>query len=212
MKRISRSPIAIAAVIVLSVCLLAFVFTALSPVQTARADPPQPGTVRGSWQTFTFANAKVFTNTYAVTYTNAPLNVQGTDYSNAAYWYQADAFVTVKLGAGAAVTLTPQFSNDQVNWADEFYNYPSNTFTGASTSTITNTAVVTTSTSITGAMTSSLTGATSIATGHHSLVFSSAGTSYMQFPIAGTYLRYSIASTGTVTLTLRTTYKNSGGQ
>lgn len=46
----------------------------------------------------------------------------------------------------------------------------------------------------------------------YTATLSADGTSLLQFPTAGEYLRFSVTHTGTLTVTLKTTFKNTGGQ
>ena len=50
----------------------------------------------------------------------------GTDASKAANWYLADVFITRIAGTGS-LTVTPQFSADATNWANDYYTVMSST-------------------------------------------------------------------------------------
>lgn len=121
--------------------------------------------------------------------TNAVYTATGTAYTTASqptFWYQADVFLTADVSGTAAVTITPQFSADNTNWSDANYVYLSNS---ATTSVITNTTP--------------------------SLTLNADGTTYMQFALAGRYMRYKVVpgnfvtSTDRITVTLKTITKNS---
>jgi hypothetical protein len=166
----------------------------LIQVPVAAADavpPPPPGSVRGSFSIFTDLNGVVYTTTKtAYTTASAPTT-----------WYQADAFLTVDVSGTAAVTITPQFSADNLNWADARFVYLSNT---ATTTIITGTEGLTATTS----------SATAIVNTTPSLTLSADGTDYLQFALSGRYLRYKVEAgsfltdTDRLTVTLKTIAKN----
>ncbi|CAG0933623.1 hypothetical protein TFLX_03137 [Thermoflexales bacterium] len=165
------------------------------PVSADAAPPPPAGSIRGSFMSYTNLNSHLYTTT----------ETAYTAYVDPNYWYQADVFLTIDVSGTASVTVTPQFSADASAWADANYVYLSN----SSTTTI-----------ITGTdgMTGTTTSATSIVNTTPYLVLSADGTDYMQFALAGRYLRYKIdagsfvTTTDRVTVTVKTVVKNSAGQ
>lgn len=172
-----------------------FYVATIRPVKADAAPPPPAGSVRGSFTPYVNLNSHLYTTT----------ETAYTAYVDPSYWYQADVFLTVDVSGTASVTVTPQFSADASNWADANYVYLSN----SSTTTI-----------ITGTdgMTGTTTSATSIVNTTPYLLLSADGTDYMQFALAGRYLRYKIdaggfvTTTDRVTVTVKTVVKNSAGQ
>ncbi len=136
--------------------------------------------------TYTLWDSKAITASTSLTYTM--LNTRS------GYWAMADVFVTT-VGNTGTITVTPQYSADGTNWVDADYTYLSNSFT---TSVITGTAGLTATTS----------SATSLATGNYQIVLSTSTTAQKRVPIVGDYLRYKIANTGVVTVTIKETMKN----
>ncbi len=164
--------------ILVALVLVAGVTFLVGQTGTASADPPipiQPGSARGSFATRSELTNQVYTS--SATSANT-VGFQPT------YWYQADTFLTfASFSNTAVITVTPQFSADNVNWANAHYTY-------ILSNTVTN--------------------------GTYQLVQTGDGTSYFQFPLAGVYTRYhldlEIAALDRVTLTLKSVYKNTGGQ
>lgn len=189
--RLVRS-LSVAIVALAMLAVFAFGFQAAQPVKADAPPPPPVGSVRGSFTTYNNLTSVAYTTT-GTTYTPAV---------DPSFWYQADAFLTVDVSGTAAVTITPQFSADSSNWADANYIYFSNSST---TSVITGTAGLTATTS----------SATSIVNTTPYLTLAADGTDYLQFALAGRYLRYKIAAgsfvttTDRITITLKTVAKNS---
>ena len=156
----------------------------LSPAAWADVGAPQPGTVQRAVTYVYMANTAVMTSATS----SAPnTTVGGIDVSRVADWHSADVFVTVDISGTRFVTVTPQFSPDQVNWADATYNYIAQT----------------------GNMTDV---ATSIATQTYALSFSADGTQLLRLPIAGEYMRFKEVDTGlftaTTNITVQATLRN----
>jgi hypothetical protein len=85
----------------------------------AEGEPP-PGTVAGV-KTYTFYPATALSGSTQTVYSSSPYDVAGRDVTLVKYWNQADVFVTVDLGTASSLTVTPQHSPDQANWADAYY-------------------------------------------------------------------------------------------
>jgi hypothetical protein len=195
-SRLLRNGAALAlALIVVFALVFAFELAiGLWSAQTAAADaapPPPTGRVAGSFTPYTELNGVVYTTT-------------GTAYTTARdpnFWYQADAFLTVDVSGTAAVTITPQFSADNTNWADANYVYLSNSST---------TAIVTG----TAALTATTSSATSVVNTTPYLTLATDNTDYLQFALDGRYLRYKVVAgsfvttTDRITVTLKTIAKN----
>jgi hypothetical protein len=85
---------------------------------------PEPARVQ-SWSSYTFYNAAIVTT--GTLNTASPLIRAGIDASRAVQWANADVFVTAAVSGTAVLTVTPQFSNDAVNWASAYWNTVSST-------------------------------------------------------------------------------------
>jgi hypothetical protein len=166
-----KSLLAISLALLIVFALSTAIVLTAAPANAAPGVPPNAGSVRGSVNTATYLRSTEYTTT-------------GTVYSlsqRPTSWYQADAFVTVDVSGTATVIVTPQFSPDNVNWADGYYQTVSGT-------TVTNQS--------------------------YALTLSADGTSYSQFPLAGEYLRFKVATsafavaTDAVTVTIKATAKN----
>lgn len=157
---------------------------------------PQNGKPVG-WQSQTFYSTALTTT--ATRYTSSPLTRQGLDISKITAWSVAEVFVTADVSGTATVTVTPQLSNDAINWVDADFTYPADSIASV-TSIITSTGLTT--------ATTSLTGSTALATGNYQVVLRADQTAYKRVTLAGDYLRFKIESAGTVTPTVRVTLKN----
>ena len=154
-----------------------------------------------NWTSQTFYSAQLTTT--GTSYTGSPLTKQGTDVSRITSWSVAEVFVTADVSGTATITVTPQLSNDAVNWTDAYYMYLSNSST-------TSTAVVTGTAGMTA--TTTTVNATTPTQRIYQMTLSADGTSYKRVEMAGDYLRFKIESSATasqtVTATVRTTLKN----
>ena len=66
-------------------------------------------------QTYTFFNARAITSSTSVLYSTTNLQL--------GQWALADVFVTADMSGTNTITVTPQYSADNVNWADASYTY-----------------------------------------------------------------------------------------
>lgn len=132
--------------------------------------PPMPSVAVA--QTYTFINARAITTSTSVLYSTTNLDL--------GQWPLADAFVTADISGTATITVTPQYSADNVNWADASYTYVTQNQTGTAT----------------------------LNTGNYQVVLSSDGTSFKRVPIVGQYFRFKVDNTGVVTVTIRATMKD----
>jgi hypothetical protein len=92
---------------------------------------PQPGTV-STTSTVVMYPATALSATGTV-YSASPRQANGQDVSKVRAFNSADVFVTVDISGTAAITVTPQFSPDQVNWADAKFPVISGTTVSLST-------------------------------------------------------------------------------
>lgn len=132
-----------------------------------------------------------------VTYTSAPKTVYGTDISLIWLYHSADVFVTADITPSSYLTITPQFSVDQVNWTDATYSYVADTL-AQTTTVVTSTGTATSTT----AMSSAPVEAT------YKITMSADGTDYLRIPLAGKYLRFKIQHTAAVTPTINVMLRN----
>jgi len=102
--------------LILAALLLA---TLLAPGVMADSGEPQPGAVSLT-RTALLYPATALSGTTTV-YSAAPRPVNGQDASLVRQFNSADLFVTADLSGTATITVTPQFSPNQVNWADAQY-------------------------------------------------------------------------------------------
>jgi len=179
------------AVLLLTALLVTvFVGGILSPAVWADIGAPRPGTVqRAVSYTYLTATAGVT----GTTYTDVPnTTAGGLDVTRIADWHAADVFVTADIAGTGTVTVTPQLSPDQSNWADADYQYV------AQSGTVVNS----------GAVTSTITTASSIATQTYQAILTADGTEVVRVPLAGEYLRFKIERVGTITATVLATLRN----
>ena len=166
------------------VSIIASAALAVTPVMADVGNPPtaRPRDVFSA----TFYNPGALT-TSATSYTGVVYGgiAKATDMSNVDNWSMADVFVTAAISGTAFITVTPQFSNDWVNWRGAAFV--------SSFSTLTTTII--TSTPIAWSL------ATTSTVGY-------------PIPIQGDYLRFKIevtTNTNTkVTPLVRVTFKNYG--
>jgi hypothetical protein len=165
------------AVVVLAAMLLVAL---VAPMVMAQGEP-QAGTVSGV-TTYTYYPTTALTGS-GTAYSAAPRTVSGQDLSRAVKYYNAmDVFVTVDLiTSTGTITVTPQFSADQANWANAYYTYP--TWTDSATATIN--------------------------TQTYQVVLTADGTNYIKVPVSGEYFRVKIEYAGTtLTPTVKATLRN----
>lgn len=159
---------------VLVVALVMIAAAAVAPNVMAGATgpgvPPMPSVAAST--TYTFINARAITTSTAILYSTTNLDL--------GQWPLADAFVTADVSGTATITVTPQYSADNVNWADAYYTYVTQNQTGTAT----------------------------LNTGNYQVVLSADGTSFKRVPIVGQYFRFKVDNTGVVTVTIKATLKD----
>ena len=201
--------------------LLSMPLLEASPVW-AQAGEPDPGTVQGVGTYTAYPQTALSVTSTTTAYSSAPYLYSGLDVSYSRNWNAADAFVVVSgYDTGETITVTAQWSPDQTNWVDAQYVSEGwvlpLTYSGemTNTSTLTNSSGVTSTTTTTQTLTASETNTFSGSTGtrvnetvYHRVVPSADGTYVMRFPIAGMYLRYKLEYSGSLTATIKTTYRN----
>jgi hypothetical protein len=227
----------LAAVLAVAILILALNVCGVSarPAQAIQADPG-PGSVF-NYKTVVFA-----AGTSAITQATYYRGGTSTGYLSQG-WYIADVFVTVDMVTTTnTITVTPQVSADGVNWVDVQYlsedwvlplDYTADLSTTATvnvyvinTVTVTSTNAITTVQGTAGSSDDN-TDSTSLS---HSFTSASAervselvpyrialaadGTDYVEVPLHGNYLRFSVAlQTATaVTPTITAIFKNSAGR
>jgi len=150
-------------------------------VLASQPGEPLPGTVQGIRGPNTFWNGTVIAGS-TVTYTSAPKLVYGSDVSLVWLYHNADIFVTADITPSSYLTITPQFSVDQSNWADATYTYVAQPYT----------------TTVSAAVTEA----------SYQIAMSADGTDYLRIPLAGKYLRFKIEHSDTVTPTINVMLRN----
>lgn len=168
---------------ILSITAILMVLFIARPAFADIASPPT-SRISGS-QSVTFYSPGPVT-TSGTSYTGITYYGQyGGDASNVGLWSTADTFVSAAISGTAFITVTPQFSNDWINWRSA--------------------QIVTVNT---------VSGTTSVSVANVSWSLSSSGTTGYMIPTAGDYIRYKIditTNTNTVvTPTIRTTFRNWG--
>jgi hypothetical protein len=166
-------------------------------VAASQPGEPQPGTVQGLRGPSLFWEGVIAGS--VTTYTTSPRTQFGTDVSMVWMYHSADIFVTADITPSGRITVTPQLSVDQVNWADAKYTYVADTL--LSTTTVISTSGVTTATTTT-AMDSAVTEAT------YQIVMTADGTDYLRMPVAGRYIRFKIEHSDVVTPTISVLLRN----
>lgn len=175
----------------LALTLAALALVGFGGVMAAPGGPEaQAGTVQGvSLQTF-YADDDWVTTT--------------TQYGSAvrtAYHNAFDLFVSADFSTTGTITVTPQFSADNVNWVDGFYASEGWVLPLSYSSVLTNASEVTNTTTSTATMTFAGTSA-SRATENvpYRIVLSADGGSYLRnVPGTGMYARVKIEASGAVT-------------
>ena len=208
----------------ITVLIVALVMTVLAIAPsvfgqgTGPGGPPMPNIAQST--SYVLLPARAITNGVTI-YNTANVSL--------GQWPLADVFVTADVSGTAYITVTPQYSADNINWVDASYTYLANNCTTgatitsaptlAGTTSVTATADITTSlTSVTGGSVITTTGpitatttsvcATSEAAGNYQMLLSSDTTVVERVPIVGDYFRVKIANTGTVTVTVKATVKD----
>jgi len=156
----------------------------------------------------------------------APLTSTATIYANTtretgsndmSYYHSLDVFAAVDISGTAAVTITPQYSPDNVNWITATYQYQTRSLntTTTNTSVLTQTTSTTPTTTLTATMTTTATTSVasteSITTATYQIVLDADGeVDYFTMPMTGYYLRFAIeyTTTGTVTPTVKVIARN----
>lgn len=86
---------------------------------------PLPGSITGVG-TYTLYTTTVQSGA-GTTYSASPYLYRGLDTSKVRDWNNVDIFATVDVTASGIITITPQFSPDQVNWSDAYWDSISGT-------------------------------------------------------------------------------------
>lgn len=169
------------ATILLAVALMLSLVGGSIASATSGPGEPEPAKV-SAYANYFYRTPAVITTTGTI-YTASPLTRNGVDISKIVVWNSADVFVTAVVSGTAAVTVTPQFSADQLNWVNATYTY------------LANTTVDTTTT-------------TSVANGAYQVVLNSSTSKYIKLPMTGAYMRFKIDSAGTITPTIAVVLKS----
>jgi len=175
---------------------LALVVLLAGSVAASQPGEPLPGTVQGIRGPNMFWNGAVVAGS-TVTYTDAPKTVFGSDISLIWMYHSADIFVTADISPSSYITITPQFSVDQSNWADATYTYVANTL-AQTTTVVTSTGTATSTTSMSSAVTEAT----------YQITMSADGTDYLRIPLTGKYVRFKIEHSSTVTPTISVMLRN----
>ena len=182
-------------VVVLLVVLMGLLLA--GSVAASQPGEPLPGTVQGVRGPSLFWEGVIAGS--VTTYTISPRTQFGTDVSMVWMYHSADIFVTADITPSSYLTITPQFSVDQINWADATYTYVADTL-ASTTSVVTGTEGMTATT--TTSMNSTVTEAT------YQILMSNDGTDYLRLPLAGKYLRFKIEHSDMVTPTINVLLRN----
>lgn len=108
-----------ALVLVLLIAAAVITGVMVAPSTFADGPRPDPGSVKG-WVTYTLYPTTYISGT-GTTYSASPRQVSGLDASKVAEWNAVDVFLTADISGTTTITLTPQFSPDQSNWADAYW-------------------------------------------------------------------------------------------
>jgi len=173
-----------------SLLTLALMLTPILAQSTGPGAPPSSGTVAGI---------------AALTLYSAPLTGSTTVYStrdvNPHNYHSFDLFVSVDISGTGAITVTPQFSADGVNWANATYSYVGTPLSYATTVTAsTTTATVTNTVTATGTPT--------VYKATYQILLAADGADYVTLPMAGYDLRVKLTYSGTLTPTIRAVGRN----
>lgn len=150
---------------------------------------PDPGTVVG-----------IGIRTFYATPLTGTGTVQTTLSRDMHVWRNLDVFVTLDISGTGYVTVTPQVSADNTNFVTATYNYQALSYATTVTATTTSTSTATTTSTV------SLSDAVTEAT--YQIALTADGTDYLRMPMAGYYLRFNIAYSGTVTPVVRAVARN----
>lgn len=97
----------------------------VAPGVFAENGEPLPGTVNQT-ATYTYYPGVELSGASTV-YSAAPRTISGQDASDVRKWNAVDLFVTADISGTKIITVTPQFSADQANWANATYTVVSGT-------------------------------------------------------------------------------------
>lgn len=129
-------------------------------------------------QTYTLYPATALTGSQTK-YSSAPyLDAYSRDASATNKFSAVDLFLTIDISGTGGVTMTAQVSADQSNWTDADFTWPDPV--------VTNT----------------------LRTTSYVRTLTADGTEYVRVPLAGEYLRVKLVTSGTVTPTVKATYRN----
>ena len=176
-----------------SLLTLALMLTPILAQSTGPGAPPSSGTVAGI---------------AALTLYSAPLTGSTTVYStrdvNPHNYHAFDLFVSVDISGTGAITVTPQFSADGVNWANATYSYVGTPLSYATTVTASTTS--TTTATVTNTVTA--TGTPTVYEATYQILLAADGADYVTLPMAGYDLRVKLTYSGTLTPTIRAVGRN----
>ena len=170
----------IATVLLSAALMLSLVGGSIASATSGPGDP-EPAKI-SAYANYFYRTPAVITTTGTL-YTASPLTRNGVDISRIIVWNSADVFVTAVVSGTAAVTVTPQFSADQLNWVNATYTYLANTTVNTTTT-------------------------TSVAKATYQVVLNSSTSTYIKLPMTGAYLRFKIDSAGTITPSIAVVLKS----
>lgn len=190
----------------LSVVLLVVLLgaAAIVPLVLAQGESPEAGTVN-AFVTYNYYPTTALSGT-STAYSSAPRTINNHDVSVVQYYNAAKVWVTVDVFTTTdAITVTPQFSADQSNWADATYTYLANSETASTVSVVSDTSTITTAlvtsttaeSILTTTNTFTLTHSATIATtpteqAYEITVYGSDTTDYLVVPVEGKYMRFKV--------------------
>lgn len=173
---------------------------------TASSGPGEPdsGTVVGIGIR-TYYIAPLTTVTESTTLYASSARETGSNVMSA--WHSFDVFASLDISGTGAVTITPQISADNVNWADVTYTYVGTPLSYATTVTASTTS--TTTATVTNTVAAS--GTPTVYEVTRRIILDQDGeVDYFSMPMTGYYLRFQIvySATGTITPTVHAVGRN----
>lgn len=110
--------------LVVALVMLLLIGIPLVSADSGTGDPQNGRPV--NWLTQTFYPATPITTT-TTKYSASPRYLSGQDISKVPQWSVAEVFVTADVSGTVTLTVTPQLSNDTVNWVSAYWNTISGT-------------------------------------------------------------------------------------